>query len=76
MPYARMNVETYGIKPPWNVALASLVNDQLIKGAVVDSHQIPCSEKGGPPTKEELRTRYDTEDAYLDWNPQVRTDTI
>lgn len=32
MLYVRMIGETYGMKPPWNVALASLVNDQHMRG--------------------------------------------
>lgn len=32
MLYVRMIVKTYGMKPPWNVALASLVNGLLMSG--------------------------------------------
>jgi hypothetical protein len=44
-------------------------NSSTTQQMVVHSHQIPRGEKGGTAAEEELRTRYDAEDTYLDWNP-------
>lgn len=35
MLYVRTIVDTYGMNPPWNVALATLVNDQHMRGRLL-----------------------------------------
>lgn len=66
--------ETYGMKPPWNVALGRVSRLPSPATAVPHSHQIPAGEEGSPAVEEKLQSGNGTENANLNWNPAVRTD--
>jgi hypothetical protein len=60
---------TYGMKPPWNVALVGQrctlcwVHERL--------HEVSGGQKRSPALEEELKRGDETEDADLDGNPHI-----
>lgn len=69
MQKLRSEICTYGMKPPWNVALRS---EQFVTiRASGNLHQVSCSKKWCAALQEELHRGYQAEDTKLDRNPHI-----